>query len=225
MIDLILVRVWFSLRLRALALNRRFFGSRYANEAWRRLTVFGLLVWHSQKKHFCKRMSIVLTSLPAATGSHPIGNRCHPMSMALRLMLILIGCSTIFDARVRGQDHLPSIDTATESKAEAQPSVDPEKKLDTVHPAEAKIGIEKRKKVVVGLAAIGGIAIFGIGGIAITMLWARRLRRLARELGPPQKTAGNDFWFLKPPKPTVAEAEIVDSHRPPQLPPTSESQE
>ena len=51
--------------------------------------------------------------------------------------------------------------------------------------------------------------------IAATMMWAKRLRRLARAQGPAQKTVGNDFWFLKPPKPIASDKEIPGSHRPP----------
>jgi hypothetical protein len=73
---------------------------------------------------------------------------------------------------------------------------------------------ERKRKAVAGLAAVGGIAILGFGVIAVTMVGARRLRRLARDMGPAQKTQGNDFWFLKPPKP-VANHEISSTHRPP----------
>ena len=74
---------------------------------------------------------------------------------------------------------------------------------------------EKKRKALAGLAAVGAIAILGVGVIAATMMWARRLRRLARDFGPPQKTLGNDFWFLKPPKPIATESEISTTHRPP----------
>ena len=79
----------------------------------------------------------------------------------------------------------------------------------------AAVDTEKRRKASAALAAVGAIAIIGVGIVAVTMIWARRLRRLARDPGAPQKTAGNDFWFLKPPKPKAAEDGIVDSHRPP----------
>ncbi len=75
--------------------------------------------------------------------------------------------------------------------------------------------LEKKRKAFAGLAALGGIAILGVGIIAATMMWATRLRRLARIEGPSQKTVGNDFWFLKPPKPIASESEILDRRRPP----------
>ena len=81
----------------------------------------------------------------------------------------------------------------------------------------------KRKKLVVVLAAVAGIAIFGVGAITVTMVWARRLRRMARDPGPRQKTAGNDFWFLKPEKLKTTDSDVDDSHPPPFPPPTTES--
>jgi hypothetical protein len=77
------------------------------------------------------------------------------------------------------------------------------------------VDIEKKRKAIIGLAAVGAIAILGVGVIAATMIWARRLRRLAKLSGPAQKTVGNDFWFLKPSKPIARETEISNSHRPP----------
>lgn len=94
-----------------------------------------------------------------------------------------------------------------------------------VEPANPKIDIEKKKKVVILLSAVAGVAICGIGAIAGTMLWARHLRRLARDIGPPQTTIGNDFWFLKPPKPVATKSDISDSHRPPHTPPEAETSE
>ena len=70
---------------------------------------------------------------------------------------------------------------------------------------------ERRRKASAGLAAVAAIAILGIGVMAATMIWAKRLRRLARDPGVPQKTAGNDFWFLKPPKSIAKPEEIHDS--------------
>ena len=72
---------------------------------------------------------------------------------------------------------------------------------------------EKRKKAAILVSAIAGIAILGVGGIAILMIWARHLRRLARDMGPPQRTEGNDFWFLKPPKSPVSEVNVSETHR------------
>ncbi len=78
----------------------------------------------------------------------------------------------------------------------------------------SKTDAEKKRKATVGLAAVGAIAILGVSVIAMTMIWARRLRRLARDSGPIQKTAGNDFWFLKPPKPNATDTEISTIRRP-----------
>ena len=88
--------------------------------------------------------------------------------------------------------------------------------LEPVLPADpdSAIDVEKKRKATIGLAAVGAIAILGVSVIAMTMIWARRLRRLARDSGPVQKTAGHDFWFLKPPKPIASETEISTVHRP-----------
>lgn len=89
----------------------------------------------------------------------------------------------------------------------------------TLNARRLKNSAEKIKAATFMLGAIVGIAIFGIGGIAATMIWATRLRRLARDMGPHQRTAGNDFWFLKPPKPNAADTDIASSHRPNHTPP------
>jgi hypothetical protein len=82
----------------------------------------------------------------------------------------------------------------------------------------------KKRKATAGLAAVGGIAILGISIIAVTMLWARRLRRLARDRGPLQKTEGDDFWFLKPPKQIANESDVARAPGP-KFPPTAEPSE
>ena len=89
-------------------------------------------------------------------------------------------------------------------------------KLEPSTPTEpvSAMDAEKKRKATIGLAAVGAIAILGVSVIAMTMIWARRLRRLARDSGPVQKTAGNDFWFLKPPKPIASQTEISTVHRP-----------
>jgi hypothetical protein len=58
---------------------------------------------------------------------------------------------------------------------------------------------EKRRSAMAGLAALAGIAIVGIGLVALTILWAGRLRRLNRQ-PLPEAPLKNDLWFLKPPK-------------------------
>lgn len=75
---------------------------------------------------------------------------------------------------------------------------------------------EKKRKASIALLAVGGIAILGVGIIAATMIWARRLRRLARNNGPPQRTTGNDFWFLKPRKPSSSSSLVENENRRPQ---------
>ncbi len=102
----------------------------------------------------------------------------------------------------------------------AKPDVTPIDEFSAESDTGQLIAMEKRRKASAGFAAIGGIAILGISIITMTMIWARRLRRIARDPLPPQRTAGNDFWFLKPPKPTVDES-VPGADRPP-LSPSSE---
>lgn len=58
---------------------------------------------------------------------------------------------------------------------------------------------KRRLKATAGLMAVAGIAIVGIAFAAVIIIWARRLRRLARE---PIPTTGRQdpFWFLRPEK-------------------------
>ena len=100
----------------------------------------------------------------------------------------------------------------TEKRLLDDKSVSPE--LTVPSDESSTIDAEKKRKATIGLAAVGAIAILGVSVIVMTMIWARRLRRLARDSGPIQKTAGNDFWFLKPPKPNATDTEISTIRRP-----------
>lgn len=79
----------------------------------------------------------------------------------------------------------------------------------------AKRVTEKQIKAYSGLAALAGIVIVGLALAALIVLWAGRLRRQirrpARDRGLPER----DFWFLKPPKPTVTQSSLPDAHQPP----------
>ena len=112
------------------------------------------------------------------------------------------------------QETSPDANSQTTGQVEVVTDEPPSTPLDSDASAKPKVVTEKMKKVTILLSAIIGIVIFGVGGIAVMMLWARRIRRLARDPGPVQKTVGNDFWFLKPPKPTVSDSNVLDGHRP-----------
>jgi hypothetical protein len=83
---------------------------------------------------------------------------------------------------------------------------------------------ERRKRASAAFAALGAISIIGLCVIAWIMVWGQRLRRLIRGEAPVQRTLGDDFWFLKPPKPTASESEFF-SARQSQFPPASGSRE
>lgn len=81
---------------------------------------------------------------------------------------------------------------------------------------------EKQIKAYLGLAALGGIVIVGIALAALVILWAGRLRRQLRRPLPEAGHPDRDFWFLKPPKPTVTTSALPDAHLPPHVPPPGE---
>lgn len=58
---------------------------------------------------------------------------------------------------------------------------------------------EKQRRAMAGLAALAGIAIIGIGLLAVTLLWGARLRRLNRK-PLPNAPLKDELWFLRPPK-------------------------
>lgn len=66
--------------------------------------------------------------------------------------------------------------------------------------AETDDETEKHQRALIGLMALCGILIGGLGFLAVVMIWGARLRRMARRELPPQKTLQNELWFLKPPK-------------------------
>ena len=72
-------------------------------------------------------------------------------------------------------------------------------------PVVPAVDLEKRQKAIAGLAAVGAIAILGVSVIAATMMWAKRLRRLARAQGRAGRRqyhrggtthGGRGFWSL-----------------------------
>lgn len=82
---------------------------------------------------------------------------------------------------------------------------------------------EKQIKAYSGLAALAGIVIAGLALAALTILWAGRLRRQLRRPLPECDASGRDFWFLKPPKPTVTQSSLPDAHQPPHVSPSDET--
>jgi hypothetical protein len=82
---------------------------------------------------------------------------------------------------------------------------------------------EKQIKAYAGLAALAGIVIVGVALAGLIILWAGRLRRQLRRPLPEADLPDRDFWFLKPPKPTVTNSSLPDSHQPPHDKPPSES--
>ena len=77
---------------------------------------------------------------------------------------------------------------------------------------------EKQVKAYAGLVALAGIVIIGIALVGLIIVWAGRLRRQLRRPLPSAEYPDRDFWFLKPPKPTVTNSSLPDSHQPPHDP-------
>lgn len=71
-------------------------------------------------------------------------------------------------------------------------------------PIDDPLERDKRRRALAGLAAVAGIAIVGVALVTLTILWARRLRRINRHPLPPT-CVKNEYWFLQPPKPPVSE--------------------
>jgi hypothetical protein len=109
---------------------------------------------------------------------------------AVRCAMIVV----LLAATASAQDAAPTpIDEAASQVTERKPIAD-----DAPDP-------EKQRRAMAGLAAIAGIAIVGIGLLAITILWGARLRRLNRK-PLPKAALKDEFWFLKPPKGSVESA-------------------
>jgi hypothetical protein len=127
---------------------------------------------------------------------------------------IVLACFSILNGIATGQEN----DAVT--PLSPAPHVESVQKTEPQKPA-APVAADKIKRATAGIAAIVGIAILGIGAIAFTMIWARRVRRIARDPGPTQTTLGNDFWFLKPPK-QISSVSKIDIGLPPSPPETPE---
>jgi hypothetical protein len=137
---------------------------------------------------------------------------------SMRNGLLIVALSVFgVSAACAQDDATPSPDRpamTSQEHREASVAIEPSVAATDESTADPSRTAERRKKALAGLAALCGIAITGIAAIAATIVWARRLRRLARDPGPAQTTAGNDFWFLKPPKQAVAK-DRPDERQPP----------
>ena len=154
--------------------------------------------------------------------------RClYPFLSLTVLFLVFISCLTSHDAQAQdAAPESPQTPAATNIK-EPQPTDAPSSSESTEPDPIAKSEAEKEKQktVLILMAALAAIIAAGVFGIAAVIVWARRLRRIARDLGPAQRTIGNDFWFLKPPKPAVSESNVLEAHRPMHPPQAEESSE
>ena len=98
----------------------------------------------------------------------------------------------------------------------AEPQESASKPDDESSPAPVPIRpTERQKKAYSGLAALVGIVIAGLALAALTILWGGRLRRQLRRPLPDADVPTRDFWFLKPPKPTISRSSLPDSQPPP----------
>lgn len=119
----------------------------------------------------------------------------------------------------------------TPQPAVQQQPADPDEQSTTSAPdsdralAEKKRSKEKLEKATKAMGAVVGIAVLGIATIAGVMIGAKRLRRIARDPGSNQTTIGNDFWFIKPPKPHPTDDEHMETHRPTHTPPETDTRE
>lgn len=81
---------------------------------------------------------------------------------------------------------------------------------DASPPPPVKRPNEKKVKAYAGLFALGGIVIVGLFLLALTVLWASRLRRQLRRPLPDNDPPERDFWFLKPPKKTIEKSSLPE---------------
>ena len=130
-----------------------------------------------------------------------LGWRQLLVSLAMLLALCSVFGEPLWQISIRANAAEPE---AAESTNEKLPSA-----------AGAKRPSEKQIKAYSGLAALAGIIICGLALAALIILWAGRLRRQIRRPLPNGERSERDFWFLKPPKPTVTESSLPDAHLPP----------
>lgn len=142
-----------------------------------------------------------------------IQKQTTPVNVRRRVsFLLMLSCGMLLIQSANGQSSDSAEPPAANQQVE-QPANPPDPPLIT-DPETNEEDKEKREKVAILMGAIGGIAILGIGAIAILMIWARHIRRLARDQGAVQRTEGNDFWFLKPPKPMVSSSNVGEPAQP-----------
>ena len=66
-----------------------------------------------------------------------------------------------------------------------------------------------------GLMALIGIVVTGVGIAALIRIWGGNIRRRLRLQNPNPENPERDFWFLKPPKPTVTDSGLPEVNRSP----------
>ena len=124
-----------------------------------------------------------------------------------RIHQILWPCAALFwlflgeGGLLTGTGQVRAVDTQPASgKKESIDAAQPRPKRDT----------EKQIKAYSGLIALMGIVIAGVGLVSLVVIWAGRLRRQIRKPLPDAEVSLRDFWFLKPPKPTVTRSSLPE---------------
>lgn len=157
----------------------------------------------------CESEISVSVRLDRHSGFRSRFNRCFFQLAMLLFFLCRVLCTGPLGAQDPVLNEQPAVETELQNAA-TEPS-DPPSVSDPDRTAKED---EKLKKIAIMMSAVGGIVILGVGAIASLMIWARHLRRVARATGPIQRTEGNDFWFLKPPKHAVSDSNVGETHRP-----------
>lgn len=135
--------------------------------------------------------------------------QCNNRVLMMVIWTLIAGGSTQYCSPVCSNGSVCAADQ--EQASDARTAAEPE----PAEPVNAKRATEKQIKAYSGLMALVGILVAGLSLAALTILWAGRLRRQLRKPLPECEPVGRDFWFLKPPKPTVTQSQLPDWHLPP----------
>jgi hypothetical protein len=127
------------------------------------------------------------------------------MPTILVLVVTLIGVATAAEGQ-----RTPDDGSESASVPASEPTEVLSQETEETKRAEAARRKAAKRKVVAGLIIVGGLLVLGVAVLVLTVLWAHRLRRIARQDLPTQH-CGDDLWYLRPSKTTLPRTNEPDA--------------
>lgn len=129
-----------------------------------------------------------------------IGTQPHASRRAFRhrmVVAVLLAAASLF---------------STVARVDARDSYGPASSESSGDPKPPASESEKQRAAAIGIGALAGIVLIGIGLVAATVVLGRRAHRIARE-PLPARTPDDPFGHLRPAREPVADSLVSDDER------------